>query len=208
MPMPDTSMQYIDAMLGALGTTGDNLTSSNLLQAWMQEEGTSSGSSPNYVGKIHNPLDTSLNESGARNYNSAGVKSYPSFQSGVNANVATLEEPQYAVLRKALVEGNSKLFFSSQGQQEFLVWAGGSQQALTNLHSDYNSISGSQSPLAPGAAKIANKAATTTKNAVSAAKNAVSGVTGAISKNLWKWALIVVLIVVIGLLFYRGVVGA
>lgn len=50
----------------------------------------------------NNPLDTTLPSVGATDYNSTGVKNYPSFKAGIAATVATLEEGRYTQFRDVL----------------------------------------------------------------------------------------------------------
>jgi murein DD-endopeptidase MepM/ murein hydrolase activator NlpD len=85
---------------------GDPVTSSNMkaVTTWMAYEGGQWNNSAHY-----NPINTTLNETGATNINSAGVKSYVSYSQGLNATTSTLNENQkgYAAIREALKKGNS-----------------------------------------------------------------------------------------------------
>lgn len=66
---------------------------------WIMGEGT---------GAAANPLATTLSAPGATNYNSSGVKNYPSYQSGLQASVDTVKNtPAYAGIDAALSSGNS-----------------------------------------------------------------------------------------------------
>lgn len=61
----------------------------------------------------NNPEDTTLNEPGATDYNSSGVKNYPTFTEGVDATVATLNEASYAGIRVAL-RGNDTTLMANE----------------------------------------------------------------------------------------------
>lgn len=50
----------------------------------------------------NNPLDTTLPEIGATDFNTTGVKNYPTFSEGIQATVATLNEGRYAQFRDVL----------------------------------------------------------------------------------------------------------
>lgn len=85
---------------------GDPVTSSNMkaVTTWMAYEGGQWNNSAHY-----NPINTTLDETGATNINSAGVKSYVSYSQGLNATISTLNENQrgYSAIREALKKGNS-----------------------------------------------------------------------------------------------------
>jgi len=53
---------------------------------------------------IWNPLDTTEPAPGATNYNSAGVKNYPSLQVGLEAVYATLHNGHYAPILAVLAD--------------------------------------------------------------------------------------------------------
>ena len=57
----------------------------------------------------YTPLNTTLGASGASDINSGGVKSYTSYQQGLQSNISTLKENQkgYAAIRAALMQGNN-----------------------------------------------------------------------------------------------------
>jgi len=82
-------------------TTATNVKA---MTTWMAWEGGQWNNSAHY-----NPLNTTLGAAGASNMNSAGVKSYPSYQEGLQANISTLKENQrgYAAIRAALMQGNN-----------------------------------------------------------------------------------------------------
>lgn len=88
--------QWSTAFLKALGapTTNANIVSIN---AWQAHEG---------GGGQNNPLNTTLNCCGALgNFNSVGVKNYPTPNAGVEANVATLRGGGYGDILMALMSG-------------------------------------------------------------------------------------------------------
>lgn len=69
-----------------------------VIEAWMRAEG---GASHN------NPLNTTQDAPGASNFNDVGVKTYSSYQQGVQATVQTLLNGMYANIIDALKKGNS-----------------------------------------------------------------------------------------------------
>lgn len=76
--------RWAELLLGRLGAPicGDNLT---ILVAWQTAEGTAAA---------HNPLATTHDFAGATNFNSVGVKNYPSLRAGLDATIETLDGPQ------------------------------------------------------------------------------------------------------------------
>ena len=85
---------------------GVPLTGTNVkaMTTWMGWEGGQWKNSAHY-----NPLNTTLGASGASDINSVGVKSYTSYQQGLQSNISTLKENQkgYAAIRAALMQGNN-----------------------------------------------------------------------------------------------------
>lgn len=69
-----------------------------------------------------NPLNTTLDMSGATDYNSVGVKNYVSSQQGIEAIVSTIEGGQYNDVLMALRSGNGLCGRSWQGLS---TWSGG-----------------------------------------------------------------------------------
>ena len=90
-----TPADWASALLGAEGIQ-DSSTDVNNLVRWWQAEG---GAGPQFGvpnnDDNYNPLNTTLPEPGAVSTNSAGVKSYTSWQQGLNATVDTLASPDY-----------------------------------------------------------------------------------------------------------------
>ncbi|MFZ4515750.1 MAG: hypothetical protein ACOYN3_05510 [Acidimicrobiia bacterium] len=68
------------------------------MTAWAQAEGTKAS---------FNPLATTQGASGATNFNSVGVKNYPSYEVGLEATVKTLLNGRYENILGALRRGNS-----------------------------------------------------------------------------------------------------
>ena len=203
MPMPSLAMNYVDSTLLAMGGHPNNVVSSDLLQAWMMEEGTWQSSNANYVGRIHNPLDSTLPAQGATNFNSIGVKRYTNMSQGVKETVATLNEPQYHVLKNAIVTGNAKEFFSSSGRQELSIWASGnpvSDSAYSKqLSSIYTGITHSQSPLAPMAGNVAQSVGKGVSGLTSFFKNLFS------SQHLILLGLSIIFIIIIAIWVWKAV---
>ena len=69
-----------------------------------------------------NPLDTEMDAPGASDYNSAGVKDYPTIEVGLDAVVRTLALAPYAQLRALLRDPGASTEAILQG---FLPWTGG-----------------------------------------------------------------------------------
>lgn len=62
-----------------------------------------------------NPLNTTKNATGATAYNTAGVKNYPDFETGVNATAATLKLSYYAPIVSALKNDKSFSYWQGNG---------------------------------------------------------------------------------------------
>lgn len=124
-PTPTTPAEYAQAIVEGLGGKPNDTVGVHLVEAMMQEEGTSDPNSPNYVDKIHNPLDSVMPETGATDYNSAGVKDYPTAAEGIAANVATMNQTEFKDLKDAIVQGDAKEFFQGTGATELSQWATG-----------------------------------------------------------------------------------
>lgn len=77
---------------------GAPVTPNNLrfLNAWQQAEGTRAR---------HNPLATTHGYPGAGDFNSVGVKNYPSYEAGVYATVRTLQNGRYEPIVEGLRNG-------------------------------------------------------------------------------------------------------
>ncbi len=89
--------QFANDVLTALGApqTAENVRA---ITAWAQAEGTRAA---------NNPLATTESAPGATNFNSVGVKNYPTYAEGVQATVATLQNGRYSNILAALANGSS-----------------------------------------------------------------------------------------------------
>lgn len=76
--------RWAELLLGRLEAPicGDNLT---VLVAWQAAEGTAA---------VHNPLATTHDYPGATDFNTVGVKHYPSLEAGLDATIETLHGPE------------------------------------------------------------------------------------------------------------------
>lgn len=70
------------------------------LIAWARAEGTAAS---------FNPLATTQGASGASNFNSVGVKNYPSYEVGLDATVKTLRNGRYENILAALRRGTNAI---------------------------------------------------------------------------------------------------
>lgn len=88
------------ALLNKLGmpVTGANM---QFMRAWNRAEGMDSSH--------YNPFATTQAASGASNVNRVGVKSYTSFDQGVNATAQTLQNGRYGSILDALRNGNDSM---------------------------------------------------------------------------------------------------
>ena len=90
-----TPAEWASAQLGNLGIQ-DSSTDVNNLVRWWQAEG---GAGPQFGvannDDNYNPINTTQPEPGAVSTNSAGVKSYTSWQQGLDATTQTLDQPEY-----------------------------------------------------------------------------------------------------------------
>lgn len=96
-----TPEQWARALLQRLGykQTNANVTA---LMAWMRAEGGHWNNSAHY-----NPLNTTQKMSGATSMNSVGVKSYTSWEQGLQATVITLRNGYYGAILSQLKSGGS-----------------------------------------------------------------------------------------------------
>lgn len=96
-----TPEQWARALLQRLGykATNGNITA---IMAWMRAEGGHWNNSAHY-----NPLNTTQKMSGASSMNSVGVKSYTSWDQGLQATVITLRNGYYGSILSALKSGGS-----------------------------------------------------------------------------------------------------
>lgn len=72
------------------------------LTAWEAAEGGHWHNTAQY-----NPLDTTQPEPGSQSMNSAGVQAYPSWQEGLQATLATLNNGRYSAIISALQAGDN-----------------------------------------------------------------------------------------------------
>lgn len=109
--------EFSRQVLRTIGLTPTN-NRVNFLLAWMSGENTAAA---------FNPLATTWPLPGATNFNSVGVKNYPSFEHGVYATAKTLLQPSYySHIREALAADTSKLYDSDPGlEQDFKTWGTG-----------------------------------------------------------------------------------
>jgi hypothetical protein len=86
-----------EALLTKLGlpVTQKNL---DFLDKWQRAEG----------GSADNPFNTTQNAPGAHNFNSAGVKRYPTMEVGLDATVKTLQNGYYGGILRALAAENTQ----------------------------------------------------------------------------------------------------
>lgn len=80
--------------------THSPLTDKNMVAmlAWLGGEGTTAK---------NNPLGTTRSGFGGTEFNTTGVKNYPTFANGIRATVATLNLTYYADIRAALKKGDN-----------------------------------------------------------------------------------------------------
>lgn len=96
-----------------------------LLAAWAQAEGGTAA---------YNPLNTTQPWPGATNYNTAGVKNYPSAAAGIAATAATLNNGRYNGIVADLHAGKKPAAkIVSDNAQEFNTWGTGAQNILRLL---------------------------------------------------------------------------
>lgn len=103
-----TQTQFASEVLKQLGIA-PNRTNMAKMVAWMNQEGGNWHNNAKY-----NPLNTTLEKGGASTINSAGVKSYSSWQQGINATVQTLTGGSYnGILSNLKGSGNLASFESA-----------------------------------------------------------------------------------------------
>lgn len=88
-----------------LGGIGASSTANNFgnLNAWADCEGGDAA---------YNPFNTTEPAAGATDYNSVGVKNYPSYQSGLHATLVTLQNGYYGQIIAALKSNASRSVFA------------------------------------------------------------------------------------------------
>ena len=96
-----TPLWFATSILSAMGwpQTQSNI---NAMVAWEEQEGGNWNNPDSY-----NPLNTTMDASGAVSTNSQGVKKYTSWGQGIQATVATLKLPAYAGIRQSFESGNA-----------------------------------------------------------------------------------------------------
>jgi hypothetical protein len=118
----DLYWQAADAVLAALGDA-PSAVALKFLVAWEWAEwGGTDG-----LARTNNPMATTLPEPGATDWNSAGVKVYPSLAVGAQATAATLlRSPDwYGAIVQGLRTGDPSVLFGPGGTYGLAVWAGG-----------------------------------------------------------------------------------
>lgn len=98
--MPDR-LVFMDQVLAGLGLPRTQVPTVAML-GWSAAE---SGTEPcdGQAGARYNPLNTTEPATGATDYNTVGVKNYPSWAAGVAATIATLRLNYYTEIRHQLV---------------------------------------------------------------------------------------------------------
>lgn len=104
-------------LLGALGAPQTQANVSSVV-AWEQREG---------GGGANNPLNTTQAMPGATDFNSVGVKNYPSAAEGVAATVTTLHNGQYGDILLYLRSGRGFVGLTLNGLS---TWSGGGYSSV------------------------------------------------------------------------------
>lgn len=112
---------FAKALLDKLGypATSANI---NSLVTWQKREGGNWNNSAHY-----NPLNTTTSETGATSMNSVGVKSYGSWDQGIEATIKTLENGRYGDILSALQSGQGLSHGSFKGLS---TWSGGGYSSI------------------------------------------------------------------------------
>lgn len=119
-PTSGSESAWITALLTSIGAPATQ-ANINSMASWISHESVYPGNGQN-TGGLYNPLNTTLNESGASDYNSVGVKNYVSEAQGIEATAATLLNGDYNDVVAALRSGNGLCGQSFAGLSE---WSGG-----------------------------------------------------------------------------------
>jgi hypothetical protein len=111
------STQWAKDFLTTLGapTSQANI---NSIMAWISKE----GNLPTV--DQFNPLDTTEAGYGGMSTNSDGVRTYPTWQAGINATVTTLQNGYYPNILQSLMSGNGIPKNDATISGEFLKWSG------------------------------------------------------------------------------------
>jgi len=118
-PTSSSETAWITSVLTAIGAPATQ-ANINSMSSWIAHESTYPGNGSN-TGGLFNPLNTTLGESGATEYNSIGVKNYTSEAQGIAATVATLLNGDYSDIVAALRTGNGLCGQSFAG---LATWSG------------------------------------------------------------------------------------
>lgn len=99
---------WANDFLHALGNAAPSEDTQKLVAAWTRAENTQAK---------NNPLATTFNTDNATQFNSAGVKNYPTREEGINASVRTLQGnfPGYGALEQALKNNDPARALASGG---------------------------------------------------------------------------------------------
>ncbi|MGI8778091.1 MAG: D-alanyl-D-alanine carboxypeptidase family protein [Acidimicrobiales bacterium] len=96
-----TDFEWAKDFLSRLGVP-DSPDNEKVIVAWERAEG------GHFVNNAHfNPLNTTLNADGATSINSVGVKSYPDYETGMQATLTTIRANYYTDVITALQAGNN-----------------------------------------------------------------------------------------------------
>ena len=106
-------LDFAQQLLAELGAPATDLNLRFLL-GWMAREGTTAA---------YNPLATTLAMPGATQFNSVGVRNYPTLQVGVDATARTLRQNNFAAIRADLLDGAGDQ--AAIEHAELLSWSGG-----------------------------------------------------------------------------------
>jgi hypothetical protein len=127
-PAPAHAHPHGDSFsVALLGELGAPVTANNLrfLHAWQRAEGTKAA---------HNPLASTKHAGGATRFNSAGVRNYPDFETGVRATADTLRLKHYRAILHGLRRGDVPA--EELGREVVASPWGSSETLLRVLHSD------------------------------------------------------------------------
>ncbi|HEY1645946.1 MAG TPA: hypothetical protein VGF75_06300 [Candidatus Saccharimonadales bacterium] len=90
-----TPQDWANAQLGNLGIQDSSVDVNDLVNWWQHEGGAGPQFGVANNDDNYNPINTTQDEPGAVSTNSSGVKSYTSWQQGLDATSQTLESPDY-----------------------------------------------------------------------------------------------------------------
>lgn len=119
-------------ILGVLQGMGAPVNPTNIafLSAWFNREGTRAQ---------YNPLATTQGAPGATQFNSVGVKNYPSLAVGIAATIQTLENGRYGDIVAALKSGTASVDATYKGLH---TWSGGGYSSLSGIGTTYSGNQG------------------------------------------------------------------